>query len=151
ITLTPANFQLNGLVGSDTFAITQTAGDYDSKDTHAVSVNVSLSPSDFIASAGTPSNDYSLPVTSRGSGAILAKTLTAAIIGNPTKTYDGTTAVKLTAGNFQLSGLALGQNLIVTQMAGAYNSQHTNAVTISANLSTSDLIAIAGTLASDYT
>ena len=138
-TLTPASFQLTGLVGSDSFTITQTAGAYDSKDTSAVAVGASLSPSDFSAGAGTPASDYALPATASGPGTILARTLTASIVGAPTKPYDGTTAAALTPANFQLSGLVPGETLNVTQTAGTYDSPDTNAATVNAFLSPNQL------------
>ena len=108
-TLTPANFQLIGLVGTDSFTVTQTAGSYNSKDTNAVNVSASLSPSNFTIGTGTLSSDYTFPATATGVGAILAHALTASIIGNPTKTYDATTAATLTPANFQLTGLLPGE------------------------------------------
>jgi len=46
-------------------------------------------------------------------------TLTASIIGNPTKPYDGTTTATLASGNFSLSPLVGSENFTVTQTAGS--------------------------------
>ena len=77
-------------------------------------------------------------------------TLTAAIVGTPTKTYDGTTAATLTAANFALSGLVGSESFTVTQTVGAYDSKNTSATTVTASLSASDFTAGDGTLTSDY-
>ena len=121
---------MNGLVGSDTFTVTQTAGAYNSKDTNAVTVSTSLSPSEFTVGAGTLASDYTLPTTASGLGAILARTLTAAIVGDPTKTYDGTTSVTLTPASFEVTGLLGTDHFTITQTAGAYNSKDTTAVAV---------------------
>ena len=61
------------------------------------------------------------------------KTLTASIIGTPTKTYDGTTTAALTSANYQLTGLVNGDSFTVTQLAGTYNSKDTTANTVTAS------------------
>ena len=63
-----------------------------------------------------------MPTTASGAGRSRPETLTAAIIGDPTKTYDGTTTATLTPANFSLSGLVSGESFTVTQTAGTYNS-----------------------------
>jgi hypothetical protein len=79
-------------------------------------------------------------------------TLTATIIGNPTRTYDGTTEATLTSANFSLSGLASGQSFTVTQTAGTYNSAYVvSATTVTASLSASNFTAGTGALTSNYT
>ena len=78
--------------------MTQTAGALsNSKDTSTpptVSVT-SLSAGNFTAGkSDTLAGDYVLPTTANGAGTIAAKTLSASIIADPTKTYDGTTALR---------------------------------------------------------
>ena len=58
-----------------------------------------------------------------------------AVIGSPTKTYDGTLAATLTPSNFQLTGLVGSESFTVTQTAGTYNSKDTNAATVGVSLS----------------
>ena len=48
-----------------------------------------------------------------GSGTINAAILTAAVIGDPTKVYDGTTTGVLTSANYQLSGFASGEGATI--------------------------------------
>ena len=77
--------------------MTQTVGTYNSKDVStATTVTASLSLSNFTPATGTLSSDYALPTSASGAGAITAKALTASIVGNPTKVYDGTTTAVLT-------------------------------------------------------
>ena len=95
-------------------------------------------------------SDYTLPTSASGAGSITARTLTASIIGDPTKTYDGTNAATLTPSNFRLTGLIGSESFTVTQTAGSYNSKDTNATTVTASLSSSSFTAATGTLTSDY-
>ena len=82
---------------------------------------------------------------------VTAAPLTASIIGDPTKTYDGTTSATLTQANFSLSGLVETQSFTVTQTVGTYNSKDvTAATTVMASLSPSDFTPGSGTVASNY-
>ena len=127
-TLTPANFQLVGVLPGESVSISQTAGTYNISDVTASTVSATLSASALAPGAGTLAIDYALPGSASGAGAIFAKALTAAIVGNPTKTYDGTNAATLTPANFQSTGLAAGQSLsIVTQSKRASTTARTPA------------------------
>ena len=81
---------------------------------------------------------------------VAPKTLTAAIVGNPTKFYDGTGAAVLTPANFSLSGLVGTDSFTVNQTVGAYNSKDVTATTVSANLAAANFTPGAGTSASNY-
>ncbi len=48
-------------------------------------VTAQLAPTDFTADPGTNLDNYNLPTEATGIGTILRRTLTASIIGNPTK------------------------------------------------------------------
>ncbi len=110
--LTSANFSLSGLIGTESFTVTQTSATYNSKDVLTAStVTASLSADDFTAANGTLASDYTLPTTASGAGTITPETLTASIIGDPTKPYDGNTTASLTSSNFSLSGLIGGREL----------------------------------------
>ena len=90
-TLTSANFQLSGLVGTDNFTVTQTSGTYNSKDVAtANTVTANLTAADFTAGAGTSANSYVLPTTASGSGHITKATpmVTVSFATSPI-TYDG--------------------------------------------------------------
>jgi hypothetical protein len=151
-TLTSANFALAGLVAGESITVTQTAGTYNSKDVlSANNVNATLAAGDFTAGAGTLLTNYTLPATASGAGQITAKTLTGSIVGNPTKTYDGTTTATLTSANFSLLGLVSSESITVTQTTGTYNSKDVaTANTVSANLAPTDFTATAGTLTNNY-
>ena len=92
-----------------------------------------------------------MPNTASGPGLIIALTLTASIIGDPTKPYDGTNSATLTSSNFSLSGYVPMESLTVTQTAGSYNSPNvTTATTVTASLAPGDFTNGDGTLASNY-
>ena len=253
-TLTQANFSLSGLVGTQSFTVTQTVGTYNSKDvTAATTVMASLSPSDFTPGSGTVASNYILPTTASGAGTITPKaltysglsvpaskvydgtttaevsgtaalqtaeaagtgstadgkpysvdsvsltgtptgtynskdvvtattvtfgglaltgtgngdytltastqaatitprTVTASIIGDPTKTYNGTTSATLRPSNFSLTGVVGSESFTVTQTVGTYNSKDVStATTVTASLSAANFTPGSGTLASDYT
>jgi hypothetical protein len=151
-TLTSSNFSLSNLVSGESFTVTQTSGTYNSAHVASAStVTASLSSSNFTAGSGTLASDYSLPSSASGQGTITARTVTASIVGDPSKTYDGTTGATLTSSNFSLSNLVSGESFTVTQTSGSYNSAHVaSASTVTANLSSSNFTAGSGTLASDY-
>jgi hypothetical protein len=151
-TLTAANFSLNGLVGTEKFTITQTSGTYNSKDVAtANTVTANLTASDFTPTAGADAGNYMLPMTASGAGHITRMTLTAAIIGNPTKPYDGNTGATLAAANFSLSGLASSENFTITQTSGTYNSKDVPAAnTVSATLAAGDFTPTGGADVANY-
>ncbi|MDD2685529.1 MAG: YDG domain-containing protein, partial [Gallionella sp.] len=77
--------------------------------------------------------------------------LTAVIVGNPNKIYDGTTTANLTVANFSLSGFVAGEGASVGQTLGNYNSKNVLAAnTVNATLQTSDFTASGSTLLSNY-
>jgi len=49
--------------------------------------------------------------------------LTASIVTNPTKPYDGNTNATLSSANFALSGLIAGESFTITKNSGTYNSK----------------------------
>ncbi|MFZ5524276.1 MAG: beta strand repeat-containing protein [Pseudomonadota bacterium] len=86
--------------------------------------------------------------------------LTAAIIGTPTKQYDGTTAATLASTNYVLTGFIAGEGATVTQTAGTYYTDTTlttptqdvlAATTVGATLAPTDFTATGATLLSNYT
>ena len=88
--LTQANFSLSGLVGSQSFTVTQTVGTYNSEDvTVATMVTASLTPSDFTPGPGTLASNYILPTTACGAGNINSAPLTVTAT-NESMTYGGT-------------------------------------------------------------
>ncbi len=156
----PANFKLAGLIGTQSFTVTLATGTYNGKDvstlvagqgvTPATGVTASLSASNFTAAPGTLASNYVLPLTATGQGTITPKTLTASIIGDPTKPYDGTTDAVLTSANYSITGLVGSEGFTITQTVGTYNTKAVGAKTVTANLTPANFTAGSGTVAGDY-
>jgi hypothetical protein len=112
---------------------------------------------------GLHAGDHSLSASYAGEGnywvssatdklTVNPATLTASILGTPTKTYDGAISAALTSSNYSLSGLEGTDSFTVTQTTGSYNSKDVaTASTVSTPLAGTDFTAGAGTRASDYT
>src|SRR2546430_3330475 len=148
-TLTSANFSLSGLVGSQTITVTQTSGTYTPADVGATTVTASLTTANFTAGAGTLLGNYTLPSSASGAGHITAKTLTASIISDPTKPYDGNANPTLTSANFSPSRLVGCETITGTQTSGTYTPADVGATTVTASLTTANFTAGAGTLLGD--
>src|SRR5437867_655648 len=92
--------------------------------------------------------------TSNGSSALTVdkKTLTASIVNDPTKTYNGNTDATLIPSNFSLSGLAGSETFTIGQTSGTYNSKDvlTTPNTVTASLSAGDFTPGSGTSATNY-
>jgi hypothetical protein len=79
------------------------------------------------------------------------RTLSAAIIGDPTKIYDGNTTATLTPANFSISNLVAGQTLTVTKTVGTYNTKDVlTASNVSTTLASGDFSAGPGTNLNNY-
>lgn len=111
-----------------------------------------------LADAGTISGD--ITASSAGaieqdisvSGTVAPQALTVSIIGDPSKTYDGTTNAMLSSSNYQINGLVNGDNFTVTNTVGAYNSKDVaTASTVTALLAAGDFVPVSGTFATNYT
>ena len=149
-TLAAGNYDLVGFIAGEGASVTQTVGAYASADAGLRNVNATLGSSDFTANGGTLLANYVLPTTATGVGHISQASLTAAIIGNPTKTYDGTTAATLTSTNYQVTGFVAGQGASVGQTIGTYSAANAGARTVTAGLSTGDFTANGGTNLANY-
>jgi len=68
---------------------------------------------------GASAGDYALVQPSNLTANITPAPVTATIIGNPTKVYDGSASTTLTAANYTLSGFVAGQGATVPQSATA--------------------------------
>ena len=73
-------------------------------------------------------------------------TLSAAIVGNPTKTYDSTTGATLTSANYQLAPLVGSDAITVTQPSGVYASATAGPEPVTAALSAANFSAVSGLL-----
>ena len=161
-TLSSTNFKLTGLIGTQSFTVAQNMGTFNGKDVSTLSassgarpgtsVTASLSASNFTAGSGTLASNYVLPTTASGAGTIKPTTLTASIIGDPTKAYDATTTATLTSANYSLTGLASGEGFTITQTVGSYNNKNvTSATTVTATLTAGDFRPADNTRTGDYT
>jgi filamentous hemagglutinin family protein len=150
-TLTSANYDLTGWVGSDGATVTQTVGQYSSANAGAETVTATLTPSDFVPEGTTNLSNYVLPTVVYGTGTINPALLAVSIIGNPTKVYDGTTTAVLAAANYQISGFVSGEGAtIVPASFSNYASKNVGEQTITATLTSSAYSADSGTLLSNY-
>jgi hypothetical protein len=76
--------------------------------------------------------------------------LTAAIVGNPSKAYDGTTAATLVPANFALSPMVGADSISVTQTVGTYASATVGPEMVTAALAPSNFVANGSTLLTNY-
>jgi trimeric autotransporter adhesin len=155
-TLTSTNYSLLGFatVGGVTqgASVPQSAtASYTSPDAGVgVAIGSTLVLSDFVANAGTNLSNYALPTTGAGTGTITQAPLTAALIGNPTKTYDDTATAALTAGNYALSGFVGGQSAAVNQTSGDYASANAGSHSVTAGLTAANYSPATNTNLSNY-
>ena len=149
-TLDASNYTITGFLAGQGATIGQTAGTYASANAGSVAVASTLAPVTVTAGAGTNLANYLLPTTASGTGTITLRVLTASIVGTPTRTYDGTTAVSLTASDYLLSGFVAGQGATIGQTVGRYATADAGSRTITADLATADYSAVAGTLLGNY-
>ncbi len=151
-TIAAGDFTLSGFQGSDSATVNQTiTGQYATVNVGAQPVTASMIESDFTPGPGTNLGNYQFPITAFGTGTITPAPLTATIIGNPTKVYNGTTSVTLTSANFQFNGFVNGEGATVTPTSSnSYDSPNAGSEGITANLVSSDFTANAGTLLSNY-
>ncbi len=99
----------------------------------------------------TPSNgDFTGSSSSSLNATVTPATLTAGIVGNPTKTYDGTTTATLTSSNYALAGFAGSDGATVTQTAGTYAAAGAGPRTVTAALSPSNFTASGSTNFANY-
>ncbi len=115
--LTTPNYGLSGFVGADGATVTETVGTHASANAGPRNVSAVLDAGDFTATGATVLANYVLPTTASGVGQIDPAQLIASIVGNPTRTYDGTTTAHLTSANYSLSELHRRPGASVTQAA----------------------------------
>ena len=151
-TILATDFTLSGFKGSDSASVNQTiTGQYATVNVGSQPVSASLIQSDFTPGPGTNLNNYVFPISAFGTGSITPAPLIAAIIGNPTKVYNGTTTASITSANIQLTGFVTGEGATVTPTDTVnYASANAGAESITANLLSSNFTANAGTLLSNY-
>jgi len=143
-------------VTGDTFSINRTA--------NFVSKNVGwtssvLSPVNILVTGasltGTDAANYSLVSTGIASAIITPKALSAALVGNISKTYDGDTSATLSNSNFSVTGFVtvagVTEGTSVTQTSGTYNSRNVlDASSASTTLTSAQFTANTGTVLTNY-
>ncbi len=150
-TLSSSDFILTGFLNGNGATVTQTAGQYASKNVGVQPVTANLTPSDFTPSSGTDLSNYTLPNLAYGSGTINPAVLTASITGTPTKVYNGTTRATVTGTSFNISGLAPGEGIIIDpNIPAAYDASQAGSRTVTASIPATDISAQSGTLLSNY-
>jgi filamentous hemagglutinin family protein len=140
---------LNGRVGSDDVTL-NVAGVTAAFGQTDVGTGLNVIASGF-GLAGTAAGNYTLAAPSLTAD-ITPRLLTLGMIGNPTKTYDGTNAVTLGGGNFTVSGFVNGQSATVGQSSATYATANAGTgINVTATLQPSDFVPGAGTSMSNYT
>ncbi|WP_114239949.1 YDG domain-containing protein [Dyella sp. C9] len=155
--LTGANLLVTGLVNGD--KITAATGSYATANAGTqivVNSPTSVAQVTFMDSTGTiPVYGYRATGTPSSSaiGTITPAPLTATIINNPTKTYDGSAAASLTSINYSFTGFVLGQGATVNQASSVNYSTATAGtdIPITATFTSTNFVANSGTLLSNYT
>jgi filamentous hemagglutinin family protein len=149
--LTSANYQLTNFVAGQGAAITQARGAYSTADAGARTITANLASGDFTASPGTLLSNYILPTIASGEGTITPRPLTARIIGEPTKFFDGNADAALTSANFLLTGFVGGQGASVGAMTGTYSGVGPGTeLTVTARLGAGDFTALGGANLANY-
>ncbi|WP_238481067.1 YDG domain-containing protein [Dyella telluris] len=154
--LTGANLQASGLVNGD--QIKSATGSY--ARANAGSNIVVTSPTTtaglaFVDSTGTiPVYGYLLnnATVSAAIGTITQAPLTASIVNNPTKVYDGTTSATLTASDYSFSGFVAGQGATVNQASSvSYATPNAGSgIAMSATFTPTNFVANSGTNLNNY-
>jgi filamentous hemagglutinin family protein len=150
--LTPANFILSGFAAGQGASVNQTVGMFASKNVGKQAVSAALTGANFDANAGTNLANYTLPTMAYGTGEIQQALLTASIVGNPSKVYDGTRYVTLTPQNYQVSGFVAGEGAdIVPSSSISFDTKNVGSnKTITANMAVSSYLPNSQTLLSNY-
>lgn len=151
---TGANFKTTGLLNGDTIA-SAGGGSYGSTN---VGTGIAVTAPGAIANYVIVNNGISVygytlsggPI-SDAVGTITPKQLTAAIVGNPAKVYNGTTTATLASSNYKIDGFASGQGATVSQPSSvAYAGSDAGAVAVNATFSKTNFVANNGTSLSNY-
>ncbi len=83
--------------------------------------------------------------------AVTPKSVSAVIVGDPTKVYNATTNATLTPSNYQLSGLVNGDQFNVSKTTGNYDTKDVaTANTVTTTLASGDYVAVGASQNSDY-
>ena len=143
-TLDAGNFSLYGLINGESIALNApAAGNYASPSAGIEDVSAALTAANFTAGSGTLLSNYLLPTVANGLGTITPKavgvSINAAITGNPSRVYDGSTAMTLDPSQFTLTGFVNGDSAVVNKaIAGTFGGKNVGAQPLTATLQESD-------------
>ncbi|MBE1160700.1 YDG domain-containing protein [Dyella acidiphila] len=151
--LAGSNLADSGLINGDTVA--SASGTYASANAGSnISVTTpgSISGYAITNAAGIPVYGYALSgAASAAIGTINKAALSAIIINDPTKVYDGTTTATLSSSNYQLSGFVAGQGATVNQPSSiAYAGADAGQQQLNATFTLTNFVANSGTNLSNY-
>lgn len=154
-TVASGDYVLTGFVGSESATISQPTATYASANAGPELVTAAVTSGNYTAGSGTLLSNYTLPTSISGWGTIQPQQLGGnyiygTIVGNPTKTYDGTTVATLNPSNFQLTGFVSGQGATVTQTVGQYASANAGRQNVTVQLTNGDYTPDSGTVLSNY-
>ncbi|WP_222539327.1 YDG domain-containing protein [Pedobacter polysacchareus] len=130
-TLVPANYSLNGILGTDAVTVSGQA-DYD---TSTPGIGKNIDATNFVL-AGAQKDNYSLTTTSAATtGNITKKAVTLVLNELPliSKEYDNNTSATLAAGNYSLNGTLGSDELSVSGTANYSTKSAGNGKTINVN------------------
>ena len=121
-TLAAGNYSLTGVISGDTVALNNpTSGTYDTK-TAVTGKTVDVAG---LALTGADKDNYNVAATVSGAvGQIDTKTITAALTGTVTKTYDGNNSATLVASNYALTGVVSGDVVTLSAASGTYDTRN---------------------------
>ena len=119
-TLAPSHYQLYGFVGSESATITQTVGNYDTKNVGTnKEVTVSLSNA-YSPASGTLLSNYALAATATGTvGEIIPKSIDISGVTASDKQFDNTTSATVSSSTMTFTGL-IGDEVIEITPSGTF-------------------------------
>ncbi|ULU23727.1 YDG domain-containing protein [Dyella terrae] len=148
-TLNTGSGSLFGVVGTDNVTLSSAGatGNFSQSD---VGNNLAVSTSGF-GLGGTAAANYTLIQPTLYAN-ITPALLTISMTGTPEKTYDGTQAVTLGQGNFNITGFVGSQHATVFQSSASYATPNAGSnIDVTATLQPSDFTPASGTSMSNYT
>ena len=147
-TLGAGNYGLSSTVNGDSISLNDPAAGSYATPNAGSGIGVTASG---LTLSGAKAEDYQLAssTVSGDVGEIDPAVLTASVIGNPTRIYNGNTSASLTPDNFQLTGFVTGQGAAVTQTVGTYATGNPGPQSILANIK-GDILANDGTSLLNY-
>ncbi len=137
---------LTGVVAGDIVTLEPSMfGDFMSKD-----AGEGIAVATVLALTGSDAGNYILNTQAGLTANITVAPLTVAIVGNPTKTADGSTVATLNPSNYWIGGLVAADTITITKSNGSYDSAAAGARSVTVSLSPDDFAPGSNTLLSNY-